>query len=1841
MKRLLRIMLGALCFAPCARAGEVVAYRAYDAETRTFTSATADDCTSVTKDTETLADGWYVVADEVTCEKTITVSGTVNLILADGAKLTANDGICVEGENMLNIYAQDEGTGQLFARTASEHRAGIGSKGRGNGSLETGACGAITINGGNVTAQGGEGAAAIGGGMYHGGGTVTINGGQVTATGIGGAGIGCGRNGRDGAVTINGGTVTAQGGEGAAGIGSGNWGESIAVTVNGGIVEATGGLSGAGIGGDCRKSVIVTINGGDVKAKGGNFGDDSGGGPGIGGGYQKGAVLTINGGTVTATGGEGGEGEEEFENPFDPGNVITISHSFDGGAGIGGEGGVDDDEGGAGGTVTINGGNVKASSIQVQPVNGAGNSVYPVETALPAVTDASQPVDVSDLTGYGTKDVHPLDGNMLYFYLPDGHYGFTAAGTFYGATVEGGPSAAEVSWKVTVGQLLRMTAVWTSGTGSKSNTVENGSFTVPAGAENVTVIFTPDEGFELEGDDVVKLESPITGHVVFGEESGYRVPKAVPVDRDVPYLGWDAANGQLSEMTLPASSYTFVDETTTTFENGKWYVVAADVAIDGGLAVEGSACLILMDGASLTIDNAADNSRAIDILTDGSLTICAQAGGTGWLSATGNGTGAGIGGAALTINGGSIIALGGETVEGIDCTAVTINGGNVMASPIAVQPKNGAGAEVRLVTVDVAGLGNDGLKIEGLAGYGIGAVMPIAGKLYLYLPEGGYEFSVDGTDYVAEVAGEETVEAARYRTLPEDTACETFEDGLHFVESLGGAYINTRYHPTPNARFEVNQQTVDATISMAGSVCVFCGTGEGGRLQPQTMRLYSFKIYDTVDDKADQLVHDYVPFRTTDGPKIVGLYDKVTHALCINQGNGSLVLGCGGKKAVANNWFTEIAEDAWADLGISNVSIHEPCDEGGTICSRIEIDTTEDLFLRKFCDFEPDPEFVDVSPYLPCDALAAVKVDSDLLWTEDTVERLRKYLPELADLLDELESNGLRGDVVGGMYACVVPDDEVRTTGMGMTFGIGVKGVATWNHMTNLMDKAGEIYINEGSTSVGLKPNGVIWGFMGGGHEPQLDLVQRDGKFLICGYSSKTVRNRCQEALEKGQALELNPDFQNRSGPLFTDRNESRQLRGFAYVTPDFVTKVGNASDGLLKLLLNCCGLTDCWNCSIIETTEDRIFVTSRMSQSVSDFYELALWLGTDFAGNIVPEIGETVKFDRDYGPSGSAKGHFDFILGLLRIGRTALGITGLDYRYQDETPAGRAGAGIDDAVEYGYAASMLSVKTKSDSSTLFKMIAAGEAGSSEDEANASERYLPATALAAVALQPTLENCRDIGDYFIEMAGRKDIIRNMDIACPPASDGHTCSMAFFGERESLLVYRIGTKSSFRDLVEPLGGIWELEENAGGDEDLLVYNRIEGNAAQKNMRLAFHDKEGMIIYATSQNVLEQALAAGLRGQNRLCASDAFKQAMGTTLPAHNTLMYCAKGCVRECTQWVADHLSGFLSGELIAQIMGRSVLDLNACGYGVRDGDVYRHYTRMRKKSHDALMAIALAAFDAAGEGLQRVCPYDGSDLHNFDSGFLRHSIDKANENGCVTDHLMWPKAVSGWTFVDNREGGETDWQSMDPRRPQTLADGRTLVLSCGSVFSRRADADGGSGDLSIAFDIATSGQTCEGGKLEHNEANDLWVLVPNAGRDTVMLGGLPDRNKLVVRIGDYDIPGGAFNGFRNDNSSVYSLALNPDGVVNGTPVRPVVGSFAVDANGATLRFMTIRGLYYELVRAVGGFNMGQIENGIGLIGDGKEHSLQDDKKIDDPRGGVFYSLRVSLPGVQSDSTTQE
>ena len=288
--------------------------------------------------------------------------------------------------------------GGTVKATGGSDGAGIGGGSRGSFDNITINAGKVTASGGYWGAGIGGGASAGGpaGGGF--GGMITINGGTVNAKGgyLGG-GIGSGRSGNTDGITISGtANVTAEGGDGSAGIGGeGKYSENIAINGNA-VVTASGGRWGAGIGGGQNgNGGTITISGtADVTAAG------SQGGAGIGGGNggNGGTVLIEDGPTVDATGsgnaagiggGDGGSG-----------GSITISGTADvtatGGSNAAGIGG---GRNGAGANMIINGSAaVKAYSDGTLPavhaLGGSGGSGFYVNAMFAAALSSSSAVNI-------------------------------------------------------------------------------------------------------------------------------------------------------------------------------------------------------------------------------------------------------------------------------------------------------------------------------------------------------------------------------------------------------------------------------------------------------------------------------------------------------------------------------------------------------------------------------------------------------------------------------------------------------------------------------------------------------------------------------------------------------------------------------------------------------------------------------------------------------------------------------------------------------------------------------------------------------------------------------------------------------------------------------------------------------------------------------------------------------------------------------------------------------------------------------------------------------------------------------------------------------------------------------------------------------------------------------------------------------------------------------------------------------------------------------------------------------------------------------------------------------
>jgi hypothetical protein len=263
-----------------------------------------------------------------------------------------------------------------------------------------------------------------------------------------------------GTVTISGGTVTATGGDMGAGIGSAGLGSGGKVTIMGGTVTATGGATfGAGIGG--ISNVTVIINGGMVTATG-FASPDMGGLPGIG--SSNNCRVEINGGTVIASSalcaGIGGD-----SNPYYTGGTVTINGgkvtATSGFVGIGGANilvtvnggtvtaiGSTNDLGGS--KVIINGGSVNARA-QSLVYNSSNDPEYLVTvTGLPQNYALSYSVE-----GGNTVSCSTDASGKLYLWLPAS--GNATAIEFAGAdggtysvsgTVQGAGSDSGGTWAV-------------------------------------------------------------------------------------------------------------------------------------------------------------------------------------------------------------------------------------------------------------------------------------------------------------------------------------------------------------------------------------------------------------------------------------------------------------------------------------------------------------------------------------------------------------------------------------------------------------------------------------------------------------------------------------------------------------------------------------------------------------------------------------------------------------------------------------------------------------------------------------------------------------------------------------------------------------------------------------------------------------------------------------------------------------------------------------------------------------------------------------------------------------------------------------------------------------------------------------------------------------------------------------------------------------------------------------------------------------------------------------------------------------------------------------------------
>ena len=356
---------------------------------------------------------------------------------------------------------------------------------------------------------------------------------------------------------------------------------------------------------------------------------------GIGGGKsQTGGTITINGGIVKATG---------------------DSTEFGGGAGIGGggkssnaekiviTGGVIIAEGGSNGAAGIGGGghDGKLESISITGgwIQATGHGRFGTDTNGNA-----------NAIGGGASKKPADDAAFQNTVIIDG---YTKSGTVYGsASLE---ENAEIPADYTL-------------------TIGNGkTLTIPKGVtltNNGTVIV--ENGGTLTNNGTIVNNGTINGTV---GGSGKVVV-------DTYYLNTDNETTNQQAIPVTTGSTTWGGSA----PDGGWYVVQGEVTISSRVTVNGNVHLILADECSLTVNG------GIDVSNDNSLTIYAQSAGEGMgkLTANAGWKRAAIGSEQsqaagnITICGGNITATGGESaaIGNVDGEAgtVTIYGGWVKAT---------------------------------------------------------------------------------------------------------------------------------------------------------------------------------------------------------------------------------------------------------------------------------------------------------------------------------------------------------------------------------------------------------------------------------------------------------------------------------------------------------------------------------------------------------------------------------------------------------------------------------------------------------------------------------------------------------------------------------------------------------------------------------------------------------------------------------------------------------------------------------------------------------------------------------------------------------------------------------------------------------------------------------------------------------------------------------------------------------------------------------------------------------------------------------------------------------
>ena len=506
-----------------------------------------------------------------------------------------------------------------------------------------------------------------------------------------------------------------------------------------GLLVAKGDVECSGIGSVSRGTCgAVTINGGTVRAQGGISAK------GIGSGYLgDGGAVRINGGRIVAVGGEGGAG---IGGGFDgAGCTVTFGASYAGGVFAG-----QDEDNGILLTTELFSRDNGAKYVRM-PEAVAGVRIPQVASIAPYVV-SNGTGEVIGVFANGTNSYLVSSGDTLKIYfaaLPPGFAYVTEPkenpmdfGTVTDVTtlaLEDVPTAGipyrdwDAKGKRMTNAVLGIDAAYEFVTDATA-TLSNGWYVVNRAVTNAT------SGIVVRGDAHLILCDGASLSV-----QGSRLRAGIEVSEDdmgsLTIYGQDGCTGSLVAQSgaysagIGGSNIHGSNCGTVTINGGQVEAYASEYGAGIGGANQGNGGTVTINGGIVT---AKGSKYGADI-----------------------GAGASDLDGTVTINGGTLV--GGTWGLNIARSPV-IDGGSVHAKsyPEESAARNSKGARLFRVTVKCGGL-EGSLKVEGLADYGTNDIFSVEGKVYLWLANGSYEFTlsdatktfcynaiVDGSDITVE-----------------------------------------------------------------------------------------------------------------------------------------------------------------------------------------------------------------------------------------------------------------------------------------------------------------------------------------------------------------------------------------------------------------------------------------------------------------------------------------------------------------------------------------------------------------------------------------------------------------------------------------------------------------------------------------------------------------------------------------------------------------------------------------------------------------------------------------------------------------------------------------------------------------------------------------------------------------------------------------------------------------------------------------------------------------------------------------------------------------------------------